>query len=534
MFIDDVNYNADVNQITPSLLWTYTSNSNYFDIGMFSSYFSSPSSSCQCIKLRDCLPFVEVIRKSSPSEFRSVMESLRNKICGYEGSHVTVCCPSFDQRNRRENFHFDSTTDKPWIWDIEDTTTTIPSYQTINLNNRFNSIGGNSDFHNFLQPHRTEFGDPDSSFNEFHQNHFKRKTPRPFRRREFLFHFEDPTTHKNCPPAISNEFELPDNFKHVVPPVDINVPLPVIPVTTPPNEIDGNVSSGQDLTREEKMRLVNTEYCGISINTRIIGGEDAGPGQFPWMARLAYRNKTSGLVSYRCAGTVISDKYVVTASHCVTNLIDELELVLVRLGELDSKSSNICSTSGNTLCSESQDFEIENIVHHPNYDIPKYSNDIALIRLNRQSNASFISPLCLPMGNYAETDLDLVGRNGIVAGWGAISAGSTTPSPILQWLRIPFVNTSVCAASYAQFSANSRTPIIVGAGQVCVQGRANADACQGDSGGPLMSETTQGTDRYALLGIVSFGPRTCGVSNFPGVYTRVSSYIDWILDNMEV
>lgn len=49
----------------------------------------------------------------------------------------------------------------------------------------------------------------------------------------------------------------------------------------------------------------------------------------------------------------------------------------------------------------------------------------------------------------------------------------------------------------------------------------------------LMIESISGSDRYALLGIVSFGPRTCGVSNFPGVYTRVSSYTDWILDNME-
>lgn len=48
-----------------------------------------------------------------------------------------------------------------------------------------------------------------------------------------------------------------------------------------------------------------------------------------------------------------------------------------------------------------------------------------------------------------------------------------------------------------------------------------------------MSEGISGSDRYALLGIVSFGPRTCGVSNFPGVYTRVSAYTDWILDNMD-
>lgn len=62
--------------------------------------------------------------------------------------------------------------------------------------------------------------------------------------------------------------------------------------------------------------------------------------------------------------------------------------ILVRLGELDAQTSNICSTSGNTLCTESQDFEIENVVHHPSYDNPKYSNDIALIRLRRKSNSS--------------------------------------------------------------------------------------------------------------------------------------------------
>ncbi len=120
--------------------------------------------------------------------------------------------------------------------------------------------------------------------------------------------------------------------------------------------------------------------------------------------------------------------------------------ILVRLGELDEKTSNICSTSGNTLCTESQDFEIESVVYHPEYDNPKYANDIALIRLRRKSNSSkktifmvhlncivadfdyfvvvdFISPLCLPMGDYAETDNDLVGKNGIIAGWGAMSAG---------------------------------------------------------------------------------------------------------------
>lgn len=60
------------------------------------------------------------------------------------------------------------------------------------------------------------------------------------------------------------------------------------------------------------------------------------------------------------------------------------------------------------------------------------------------------------------------------------------------------------------------------------------DACQGDSGGPLMNGGVTGQERYTLLGLVSFGPRTCGVSNFPGVYTRISAYMDWIMDNMQI
>lgn len=47
---------------------------------------------------------------------------------------------------------------------------------------------------------------------------------------------------------------------------------------------------------------------------------------------------------------------------------------------------------------------------------------------------------------------------------------------------------------------------------------------QGDSGGPLQSVTADGLNR--LVGVTSFG-RGCG-SPVPGVYTRVSRYLDWI------
>lgn len=122
--------------------------------------------------------------------------------------------------------------------------------------------------------------------------------------------------------------------------------------------------------------------------------------------------------------------------------------------------------------------------------------------------------------------------------FGCLYIGGSTPSALLKWLRLPISDTPTCATSYAKFSANSRTPVIIDTNkQLCVQGGVNVDACQGDSGGPLTNDpsSSAGTvDRYTLLGLVSFGPRSCGVSNFPGVYTRVSAYIPWILSNLAV
>lgn len=89
------------------------------------------------------------------------------------------------------------------------------------------------------------------------------------------------------------------------------------------------------------------------------------------------------------------------------------------------------------------------------------------------------------------------------------------------------VNNSKCSQIYADFSVNSQFPITITSSQLCFQGGRNMDACQGDSGGPLMSERSD--SKFILVGLVSFGPRECGISNFPGVYTKVESFIPWIL-----
>lgn len=150
-----------------------------------------------------------------------------------------------------------------------------------------------------------------------------------------------PSSMKNfCPSAISDEFELDKNHKfhrepasveevsitiepRVVEETTMTTTMPSVETTTLSSILDV-IQGKTNLTRN--LNLVNNQKCGRTLATRISGGQDAGIGEFPWVARLAYRNKTSKKLSFRCGGTLISDKYVLTAAHCVSNLISILEV----------------------------------------------------------------------------------------------------------------------------------------------------------------------------------------------------------------
>ncbi|XP_055641631.1 CLIP domain-containing serine protease B9 [Toxorhynchites rutilus septentrionalis] len=463
-----------------------------------SSYARQSPLNCECVELRYCPRILEMLRspKSSYSGFNAKLKKLTcERGSGWE---PTICCPLDDS----------------WLSDD------VAGFE---VKGRDNFFGDNL---NYLSRNKFRF----VSNGNAHKN-------------SFFTSFEDPKTLKNCPPVISSgENYGQGNRAYVAPSVrrrtttarpsqvglsDIRAsPEPVsIGVTEAPI-----VATSQRLFASFQPPVLNDALCGLSVNTRIIGGESEIPGQFPWVARLAYRNRTSGRVTYRCAGSLITNRHVITVAHCVTNLIDELELVSVRVGDLE------CNSITDSRCrSRYQDFGIERLFPHRNYDTPKYANDIAIVKLQLTAETgNIVSPLCLPMNQYSNYARNLTGSLGVIAGWGSTSNRSNTPSPTLQWLRLPIVDTAQCADAYARYSVNSRTPIIVSGNQMCVQGQENRDACQGDSGGPLMNEASSGQDRFVLLGLVSFGPRSCGVSNFPGVYTRISSYIEWISQQIEL
>uniref|UniRef100_A0A1A9UFJ1 CLIP domain-containing serine protease n=1 Tax=Glossina austeni TaxID=7395 RepID=A0A1A9UFJ1_GLOAU len=294
-----------------------------------------------------------------------------------------------------------------------------------------------------------------------------------------------------------------------------------LPTATPP------------ITSPMSNLLPDTSECGNVLSTRIYGGNKTDIDEFPWMALIEY-TKGNNEKGHHCGGTLISERYVITASHCVNgpSIPTDWRLTGVRLGEWDTTTNPDCEFDirGNKDCApEHVDVAVERAIPHPMY-APNSRNqlhDIALLRLARRvAFTDFVRPVCLPLDDNLRT----ASFDGIVmdvAGWGKTENGSS--STVKLKAPVQGVEPEECRRIY------SRQNIHLGDKQICAGGKEGVDSCRGDSGGPLitLNKSNRIRSNYFLAGIVSFGPTPCGLEGWPGIYTWVGKYIEWIIQTMK-
>ncbi|XP_046974268.1 CLIP domain-containing serine protease HP8-like [Vanessa cardui] len=268
--------------------------------------------------------------------------------------------------------------------------------------------------------------------------------------------------------------------------------------------------------------------CGPIEGERIFGGNMTGLFEMPWMVLLAYDLARGILLSY--GGTLITQWYVLTAAHCLSFLGSKRDLREVILGEYDTRKDPDCEMNeGGQFCAPSvRNVRIDSVIAHPGYNPVTLRNDIGLIRLAEPADFSLdsIKPICLPKTPELLPQ-NLEGLRGVVAGWGLTERG--VQSPVLLNLDLSILSNSACHSVY------NRSPHhIIYDTQLCAGCESGKDSCIGDSGGPLMypGKNKGSGVRYIQRGIVSYGSKRCGVAGYPGVYTRVANYMDWILDNI--
>ncbi|XP_073967387.1 venom protease-like [Choristoneura fumiferana] len=245
----------------------------------------------------------------------------------------------------------------------------------------------------------------------------------------------------------------------------------------------------------------------------VAGGAPARVGEYPWMARLTIMNRKKR-VSYMCAGSLISNRHILSAAHCFEHDIKYYTDIKIYLGEYNTDSYPEDCAGGR--CTKNQVVYPDKLYSHPAYNSKTITNDIALLRLQKRASLSAtIKPIPLP-----PFDLDMPGNDGAlvyIAGWGRTEKGYH--SSILMTTEVSLISKKKCLA---------RDPHVP-AGHFCAGDPNGKDTCPGDSGGPLVMYYKK---KPYLSGVVSYGPDVkCGTSK-AGYYINVYKYRKWIKSHM--
>lgn len=309
---------------------------------------------------------------------------------------------------------------------------------------------------------------------------------------------------KHCDSAVKELEEIKKNNGRNVPQTcrfEDNYPIVCCPLQ----------QSSTSSKAEEKCKEYHDKYMhviGENRTPQIVDGKNASEGEFPHMAALGYQKNFD--IKWLCGGTLISERFVLTAGHCIKTR-EHGDVKYVQLGDILL----------NGISKTAKIYQVVKVYSHPQYAQPSTYNDIALLELDKDVEISaYVKPACL----FTVRDSNEIKKFKMqVTGWG-LTEHAGERSEILQKVELEFFEN--CKPFYKV----DRRRLATGVNddmQFCFGSKeTRKDSCQGDSGGPLQYFDFS-VFMFRVVGLVSVGSG-CGTPGLPSIYTRVSNYIDWI------
>ncbi|XP_076647148.1 chymotrypsin-1-like [Halictus rubicundus] len=220
---------------------------------------------------------------------------------------------------------------------------------------------------------------------------------------------------------------------------------------------------------------------------QIIGGREAVPGQFPYMASLRIQN------FHICGGAIIDAYHILTAAHCVKAATNN-----VNINDVTIVTGTISRTQGGNT------YRVAALFADPGYPGPNPDQDVGIVKLADPINFDGVQqPISMATARPPEE------QYAVISGWGAVAPPpSTQAAELLQYQYVHMIKFTDCHNIYHD---------IISA--ICTNNGENVGVCSGDSGSPLVYNNQ-------VVGVTSRGvPCARG---FPDLYSSTADNMDFL------